>query len=126
MANVTIPHTMPLTEAAPTYGGVIPAERMPQWQQRLRELQQERDEARARARALGAANRRMDQFLGMAAHELRNPVTSSRLGLRLAVRRPDPLLSQLSAKAHDARSARHVRPGTHFSTTPQPPPHPLL
>ncbi len=101
MANVTIPHTMPLTEAAPTYGGVIPAERMPQWQQRLRELQQERDEARARARALWAANRRMDLFLGMAAHELRNPVTSSRLGVQLAARRLDPLVSQLAAQAHD-------------------------
>jgi signal transduction histidine kinase len=101
MADVTNTHTVPLTEAAPTYGGVIPAERMPQRQQRLRELLQERDEAHARARALWAANRRMEQFLGMAAHEIRNPVTSSRLGVRLAARQLDPLVSQLAAQAHD-------------------------
>jgi signal transduction histidine kinase len=57
-------------------------------------LRRERDEARAQARALTAANRQMDEFLGVATHELRSPVTSGFLGVRLAAQRLDALLDQ--------------------------------
>lgn len=50
-------------------------------------LLREREEAGARALALEEANRRMDQFLGIAAHELRTPVTSMSVNLKLLLRR---------------------------------------
>jgi signal transduction histidine kinase len=40
-------------------------------------LQREREEARSNALALREANRRMDEFLGIAGHEMRTPLTSS-------------------------------------------------
>lgn len=50
-------------------------------------LLREREAARARELALREANRRMDEFLSMASHELRNPLTSIKVNLQLADRR---------------------------------------
>ena len=50
-------------------------------------LQQEREEARSNALALREANRRMDEFLGIAGHEMRTPLTSITANLQLAQRR---------------------------------------
>lgn len=50
-------------------------------------LLQERELARANELALLEANRRMDEFLGMASHELRSPLTSIKANIQLAERR---------------------------------------
>jgi signal transduction histidine kinase len=50
-------------------------------------LLQEREIARANELALLEANRRMDEFLGMASHELRSPLTSIKANIQLAERR---------------------------------------
>lgn len=47
-------------------------------------LQQEREEARARALAVEEANRRMDTFLGIAGHEMRTPLTTAIGNVELA------------------------------------------
>lgn len=59
------------------------------------QLLREREEARAEAHAAAQAARQMETFLGMAAHELKNPVTSSSLGVRMAARRLNVLLDRL-------------------------------
>jgi PAS domain S-box-containing protein len=48
------------------------------------QLLREREEARGHALALADANRRMDEFLSVATHELRSPVTASALAIELA------------------------------------------
>lgn len=48
-------------------------------------LAREREMAHATALALVEATRRMDEFLGIAAHELKTPVTNSKLTLALAI-----------------------------------------
>jgi signal transduction histidine kinase len=50
-------------------------------------LLQERAMARANELALREANRRMDEFLGMASHELRSPLTSIKANIQIAERR---------------------------------------
>jgi signal transduction histidine kinase len=60
-------------------------------------LLSERDDARVQARTLAEASQRMDEFLGIVAHELRTPVTSSHLAVALAGRRVDALLVRLFA-----------------------------
>jgi signal transduction histidine kinase len=57
----------------------------------------EREEARASALALTEANRRMDEFLGIATHELKTPVTSSSLVVQLAAFRLAGLRAQVTA-----------------------------
>jgi signal transduction histidine kinase len=47
-------------------------------------LQRERDAARARALALEETQKRMDEFLAIASHELRSPLTTIRGNLQLA------------------------------------------
>lgn len=47
----------------------------------------EREAARAQALALTDANARMDEFLGIVSHELRNPLTILKVNLQLAKRR---------------------------------------
>ncbi len=74
------------------------------WERLLRE----REEARAQARTLAEANRRMDEFLGIAAHELKTPVTSSGFAVALAERRLDTLLARLSAE--DVELAGQIAP----------------
>jgi len=60
-----------------------------------------RAEDRARALALTEANRRMDEFLGIATHELKTPVTSSSLCVELASDSLTRVITELTA-AHDA------------------------
>lgn len=74
-----------------------------EWERLLRE----REAARAQALALAEANRRMEEFLGIATHELKTPVTSSRLGVALAARRMHGLFDQVAAcdNASDAELA---------------------
>ncbi len=55
-------------------------------------LLREREAARAEALALTAANRRMDEFLGIASHELRTPITTIKANLQLAQRRAQQAL----------------------------------
>jgi PAS domain S-box-containing protein len=57
-------------------------------------LLHERAQAQAQALALEEANRRMDEFLGVAGHELKTPLTSTTANIQLAQRR----LQRLSAE----------------------------
>lgn len=72
-------------------------------------LQREREEARGNALALREANRRMNDFLGIAGHEMRTPLTSIKANLQLAQRRLDRLRSDAAARdviiAHGMREA---------------------
>jgi PAS domain S-box-containing protein len=61
-------------------------------------LQREREEARGSALALREANRRMEEFLGIAGHEMRTPLTSIKVSLQLAQRR--------IARLHEHEEAR--------------------
>ncbi|MFL5664153.1 MAG: sensor histidine kinase, partial [Ktedonobacteraceae bacterium] len=56
-------------------------------------LQREHAEARASALALQEANRRMEEFLGIICHELKNPLTVMRGSLQLAERKVKQLVS---------------------------------
>jgi signal transduction histidine kinase/PAS domain-containing protein len=61
-------------------------------------LQRERAEARANELALREANRRMDEFLAVAAHELRSPVMAGLLGVGLAQRHAHELQNRATAR----------------------------
>jgi signal transduction histidine kinase len=61
-------------------------------------LLREREEARANALALSETNRRMDDFLAVASHELRGPVQASLLGMGLAAQRAQKLRERVSAR----------------------------
>jgi PAS domain S-box-containing protein len=63
-------------------------------------LLREREEERANALALTDANRRMDEFLGIATHELKTPVTSSSLCVELATDSLTRVIAELTA-THD-------------------------
>ena len=60
-----------------------------------------RAEERAKALGLAEANRRMDEFLGIATHELKTPVTSSSLCVELATDSLTSVIAEL-AVARDA------------------------
>ena len=60
-------------------------------------LLQEREAARAHELALTEANRRMDEFLGVAAHELKTPVTKGSLAVQWAATRLQSLVSEVAA-----------------------------
>lgn len=64
-------------------------------------LLREREEARASARALEEASRRMDEFLGLAGHEMRTPLTSVGGNIQLAQRRLARLLASDQALADE-------------------------
>jgi signal transduction histidine kinase len=68
-------------------------------------LQREREEARGSALALQEANRRMDEFLGVAGHEMRTPLTSIKVSLQLAQRRTARL------REHEDAQTRGTAPG---------------
>lgn len=59
------------------------------YRQRL-EILSHRDELKAYAKALRAADRRKNEFIAMLGHELRNPVMAFRAGLQLLERQADP------------------------------------
>lgn len=59
------------------------------YRQRL-EILSHRDELKAYAKALRAADRRKNEFIAMLGHELRNPVMAFRAGLQLLERQTDP------------------------------------
>ena len=66
--------------------------------------------AEARALALTQANERMNEFLGIAAHELRTPITVIKANLQLLLRRAAVASSQAQQSARgtlDERLARH-------------------
>jgi PAS domain S-box-containing protein len=57
------------------------------------QLAHEHEKARIEALALSAANQRMDEFLAVAVHDLRSPITSSKGYVQLAMRRIGELAS---------------------------------
>lgn len=59
------------------------------------EILSHRDELKAYAAALSAADRRKNDFIAMLGHELRNPVMAFRAGLQLLERQKDPEKSAL-------------------------------
>jgi PAS domain S-box-containing protein len=63
-------------------------------------LLQERAEAQANAIALRAANRRMDEFLSIASHELKNPLAAVKGNVQLAERRLQSALKRWSMQTH--------------------------
>ena len=68
-------------------------------------LVREREEERVHALALTEANRRMDEFLGIATHELKTPVTSSSLLVELATDSLAHVIAELTAE-RDAAAHR--------------------
>jgi PAS domain S-box-containing protein len=62
-------------------------------------LLREREEARANELALRAANQRLDEFLGIASHELKTPITALKANTQLAVRRLRPRTTGASPSA---------------------------
>jgi len=57
-------------------------------------LWREREEARANEAALREANRRMDEFLGIAGHEMRTPLTTIKGNIQVARRRLERLAAR--------------------------------
>jgi signal transduction histidine kinase len=81
-AWVSTPDGIALVEAVAQLAGlVLERER----------LQREREEARSSALALSEVNRRMDEFLGIAGHEMRTPLTTIIGNMQLAQRRLERL-----------------------------------
>ncbi len=68
-------------------------------------LQKEREEARARELALQETNQRMDEFLSIASHELKSPLTGIRGNIQLARRRMRRILSREDMAASDRDEA---------------------
>jgi PAS domain S-box-containing protein len=62
------------------------------------QLTREREQARGDALALAAANQRMDEFLAVAAHDLKSPMTSSKGYVQLATRRLRQLAADLNLR----------------------------
>lgn len=78
-------------------------------------LLREREEARTNELALREANRRMNEFLGIASHELKTPVTAIKLNLQLAERHLNTRYPQIESPDDELtwvtqamESARHV------------------
>jgi PAS domain S-box-containing protein len=72
-------------------------------------LLREREAARAEALALAEANRRMDEFLSIAGHELRTPITTIKANLQLAERRARQAYEALQATAQAIMSETSTR-----------------
>jgi signal transduction histidine kinase/PAS domain-containing protein len=77
-AHQFTPHEMMLARAASRIGALV--------LERAR-LLREREEARATELALRESNKRMDEFLSIASHELKTPLTSMRTTIQLLQRR---------------------------------------
>ena len=97
-----------MTEAAPAGERARLTTLGQEWERLLRE----REAARAQARALQEANQRMNEFLGIATHELKTPMTHIRLSVALAGRRVHDLLAQVAARdnAYDAELSGKLAP----------------
>jgi PAS domain S-box-containing protein len=67
-------------------------------------LLREREESRANELALLSANQRMDEFLGIASHELKTPITSVKANIQMAERRLQPFLSPEPLTEHLSES----------------------
>jgi signal transduction histidine kinase len=63
-----------------------------------KQLEREREEARANERTMREVNLRLDTFVAMAAHDLRSPVAVSRMVVQVALQR----LQQASTHAHSS------------------------
>ncbi len=73
-------------------------------------LLEERAAARADALALAAANRRMDEFLGIATHELKTPVTVLQANVQLLARRFAPAALERRSAEDLARAVASIQP----------------
>ena len=71
-------------------------------------LQREQAEARANELALREVNRRMDEFLSIATHELRSPLTAIRGNLQLMQRRLQRMLAQPEPTSVDPHAVLEV------------------
>ncbi len=71
-------------------------------------LLREREDARASALALQEANRRMDEFLGIASHELKTPVTAIKMNLQIMARRAGELQFSIKRPEYAAEVERVV------------------
>jgi PAS domain S-box-containing protein len=74
-------------------------------------LLSEREATRAEALALADTNRRMDEFLGIASHELKTPLTTVKANLHLAERRAQQILqmtTQVTASESGKRDERQI------------------
>jgi signal transduction histidine kinase/PAS domain-containing protein len=65
----------------------------------------EREEARAKELALLTVNQRMDEFLGMAAHDLKSPVASGKVTAQVAARRISRVVSALGSEQGQTTAA---------------------
>lgn len=101
-AWVSTPDGIALVEAVAQLAGlVLERER----------LQREREEARSNALALSEVNRRMDEFLGIAGHEMRTPLTTIIGNMQLVQRRLERLRRRddlLPALSRDLDEAHHL------------------
>jgi signal transduction histidine kinase len=102
--TVTVPTTTVITGSA--FPAALRLAREWNWERLVRE----RAAAEAQVRALAGVNRRMEEFLGIATHELKTPVTSSTLAVALAARGMRELLDEVVARenALDAELAGRV------------------
>lgn len=73
-------------------------------------LARDRETARANVLALAEITRRMDEFLGIAAHELKSPVTNGQLSVTLAIDSLKSIVAQ--AEAVQTADAQEVMAGT--------------
>ncbi len=73
-------------------------------------LLREHAEAQANELALREANRRMDEFLGVVSHELRNPLTSIKANIQLAERRLGTLLAKTDGAVSAEELVRGIAP----------------
>lgn len=76
------------------------------YRQRL-EILSHRDELKAYAKALHAADRRKNEFIAMLGHELRNPIMAVQAGLQLLDRQADPA-RKADIQARMEVQARHL------------------
>jgi signal transduction histidine kinase len=70
-------------------------------------LAREREEARLAAQASNQAKEQMDEFLSIAGHELRSPITSAKANVQLVTRQLGRIVQDLAAEQAAQRAAEH-------------------